>query len=184
MVIDIICITLLLAFFVRGYSKGIVIAIFSLVALVLGVICALKLSASLASYLFTKGWVSSGWAQIISYALLFVAVVWLVRWGGNTLQRLLEKMSLGLINRIAGGLLYAFVGAFIWSSFLWLGNQVHAIAPETLVASKTYQYITPIAPWVVAHVSEILPFAKSIFSDLEQFFDNINKQLPEHVGFN
>ena len=180
--LDIIGITILIAFFIQGYRKGIVVAVFSLLAFVLGMICALKLSQKLAGYLFAQGWVTSGWAQIISYILLFVGVAWLVRLGGKAIQRSFEAVMLGLPNRLVGGLVYLFIGAFIWSSCLWLANQVHAISPESIAQSKTYDWLVPIAPWVFAHVGEVLPFAKNIFSDLQHFFDGVNQQLPDHVG--
>ena len=182
MILDIIGITLLIALFIQGYRKGIIVALFSLLGIVLGVICALKLSAKLGTYLFDKGWVTSGWAQIVSYVILFIGVAWLVRMGGKFLQKTFETVMLGLPNRLAGGLIYGFLAAFIWSSCLWLANQVHMISPETLAASKTFSYFTPLAPWVFAHVGEILPFAKNIFTDLQEFFEGVNKQLPDHVG--
>ncbi len=180
--LDIISVTILVAFFIQGYRKGVIVAVFSLLGFVLGMICALKLSHKLAGYLFSAGWVTSAWAQIISYILLFAGVVWLVRLGGQAIQRSFEAVMLGLPNRLVGGLLYAFIGAFIWSSCLWLANQVHALAPETIARSRTYGYLTLVAPWVFAHVGEVMPFAKNIFSDLHHFFDGVNQHLPDHVG--
>jgi hypothetical protein len=89
---------------------------------------------------------------------------------------------LGLINRLVGGLLYAFIGALVWSSLLWIANRAHLLAPETIVASHTYGYFAPVAPWTFGHIGAVLPFARDTFSDLEHFFDEANKQLPEHVG--
>ena len=51
MIIDILTITLVVAFFIQGYMKGVIVAIFSVVAFILGIICALKLSELLASFL-------------------------------------------------------------------------------------------------------------------------------------
>lgn len=180
--LDIIGLIILIAFFVQGYRKGIIVALFSLLAFVLGLICALKLSHKLAGYLFAEGWVTSSWAQIISYVLLFAGVVWLVRLGGRAIQRSFEAVMLGLPNRLVGGLLYAFIGAFVWSACLWLANQVHALAPETIAQSKTFEWFIPVAPWVFAHVGMVLPFAKDILSDLHHFFDGVNQHLPDHVG--
>src|ERR1043165_3057900 len=109
MMLDIIGITLLLLFFYRGFRKGIIVALFSMLGVLLGMICALKLSHSLAGYLFAKGWVTSAWAQIISYVFLFAGVILLVRLGARLIERTFEAIMLGLVNRIAGGLLYAFI---------------------------------------------------------------------------
>lgn len=79
MALDIIGIILIILFFIRGYMKGIIVAAFSLLAIVLGAICALKLSHLLAEWLFKKGYITSGWGQLISYIILFLVVVVLVR---------------------------------------------------------------------------------------------------------
>lgn len=182
MVLDVVGIAIIIVFFIRGYMKGFIIAAFSVLAILLGIICSLKLSHTLADYLLRKGIVTSGWAQVISYIVLFLGVVLLVRTIASAIEASLKLAMLGLVNRLAGGLLYVFLGAVIWSTFLWIFNQLHAITPETLAASKTYKWFSPIAPWVFDHIGKVLPFAKNIFADLQHFFGTVNQQLPDHVG--
>lgn len=182
MMLDIIGMTLLVLLFFRGYRKGVIVALFSVVGLILGMICALKLSGALAAYLFEKGWVTSAWAQIISYILLFAGVILLIRLGARLVQRTFEAIMLGLVNRIAGGILYALIAAIIWSSCLWVADQAHLISPETKAGSVTYTRFQPVAPFVFARVGAVLPFARDVFSDLEHFFDGVNRRLPDHVG--
>ena len=180
--IDIIGIIILILSFFRGYRKGIVVALCSLLGVLLGMLAALKLSASLGAFLMEKGWVTSAWAQIIAYVVLFIGVVILVRLLAKLVEGALKAAMLGLVNRLIGGLLYACIGAIVWSSVLWIANRAHLISPETLAVSHTYDYFAPVAPWVFARIGIVLPFAKDIFSDLEHFFDGVNHHLPEHVG--
>jgi membrane protein required for colicin V production len=182
MILDVIGIILLLLFFIRGYRKGIIVALFSVLGVILGMICALKLSNTLAAYLFEKGWVTSAWAQVLSYIVLFIGVIWLVRLGAKLIEKSIELVMLGIINRITGGLLFAFIAAFVWSCCLWIADQVHMIAPETRAASHTYSLFSPVAPWVFAHIGAVLPFAKGLLTDLKHFFDGVNQHLPDHVG--
>ena len=182
MVLDFIGITIIIIFFIRGYMKGIIVAVFSVLAVLLGIICALKLSGWLAQWLLEKGWVTSGWGQLISYAILFIGVMLLVRLVANLITKTLQVAMLGWVNGIIGGLLYAFMGAVIWSSLLWIVNQMHLISPETIAYSKTYKYLEPLAPWVFEPIGKLMPFARDVFSNLEQFFNNVNHNLPEHVG--
>lgn len=181
MVIDIIAITLIIIFFIRGYMKGIIVAVFSLVAIILGIICALKLSERLATYLFDKGYVTSGWAQVISYVILFIGVVWLVRIIAKALESALNVAMLGWVNKGVGGLIYAFLAVIICSSMLWLAAEMQILSPDTIAKSKTYPYIEPVAPWVADKVGGLWPMAKSVFTDLQTFFSNVNDYLPEHV---
>lgn len=182
MVLDVIGILFIALFFIRGYMKGFIIAAFSLLAILLGIICALKLSHLLAVFLFDKGIVTSGWAQLVSYVVIFIGVVLLVRLIAKAIETALKIAMLGLVNKLIGGLLYAFMAAVIWSSLLWIGNQMHLITPETIAASKTYSWLAPMAPWVLEHIGSVLPFAKNVFTDLQHFFHSVNQKLPQHVG--
>ena len=180
--LDIIGIIILALSFFRGFRKGFVVAICALLGVVLGMIVALKLSTSFAAFLLEKGWVTSAWAQIIAYVVLFIGVVVLVGLLARLVESALKAAMLGLINRIIGGVLYACMGALVWSSVLWIANRAHLISPESMAASHTYDYFAPVAPWVFARIGIVLPFAKDIFSDLDQFFDGVNHHLPGHVG--
>lgn len=182
MILDVIGIILIILFFIRGYSKGIILAAFSVLAILLGILCALKLSQTLAAWLLAKGYVSSGWVQVISYVLLFIVVVLVVRLIAKLFEKAVEGLMLGMVNKLIGGLLYAFLGVVLWSSLLWIGSHMHIITPETIAASKTYPWMSRIAPWFFEQAGKLLPFVKDTFSNLEHFFDSVNQKLPEHVG--
>ena len=49
--LDFVGLTIIIIFFIRGYMKGIVVALFSVLAVILGIICALKLSGLLGQWL-------------------------------------------------------------------------------------------------------------------------------------
>ena len=182
MALDLIGVTLIILFFIRGYMKGFIIAAFSVLAILLGIICALKLSHTLAAFLFEKGLITSGWGQLISYIILFIGVVLLVRLVARAIEAALKLALLGFVNKLTGGILYAFLGAIIWSTLLWICNQMHIITPETIATSKTYSWFAPLAPWFFEHVGKVWPFAKNIFADLQHFFESVNQKLPDHVG--
>jgi len=178
MALDVVGIILIILFFIRGYTKGFIVALFSVLAILLGIIVALKLSHTLAAWLLAKGYVTSGWAQLISYLVLFIVVVLIAR----LLQKAVEGVMLGTVNKLIGGLLYAFLGAVLWSSFLWIGSHMHIITAEQIAASKTYSWLSALAPWFFEQVGKLLPFAKDTFSNLEHFFNTVNQKLPDHVG--
>ena len=181
MILDVIGIILILLFFIRGYMKGIIVALFSVLAILLGILCALKLSQTLSSWLLEKGYVTSGWVQVISYVVLFIGVFLLVRLLAKLIQKALEGMMLGVINKLIGGLLYAFLGAVLWSSLLWICGRMHIISSETIAASKTYPWLSQLAPWFFEQAGKLLPFARDTFDKLEHFFDTVN-QKAANVG--
>src|SRR5437879_6093159 len=101
--IDILGILILILSFVRGWQKGIIVALCSLLGIVIGMLAALKLSGALGNWMMEHGWVTSWWAQIISYVVLFLLVLWLVRLLAKAIEGALKMAMLGLINRLIGG---------------------------------------------------------------------------------
>ena len=167
-------IILILLFFLRGYFRGFIVAAFSVIAILLGILCALKLSQAFSSWLLERGYTTLGWAPIISYVVLFIGVVILVRIIAKLLEKAVEGLMLGIVNKILGGVLYAFLGVILWSSFLWIGSQMHLITPEMIAGSKTYSFVSKIAPWFFEMSGKLLPFVKDTFANLQHFFDTIN----------
>lgn len=170
--LDLITATVLVLGFLRGYRKGLVVAVFSFVAVLLGVLVALKLSHLLAAWLVAQG-AGSAWAPMVAYVLLFVGVGFLVRQGARMVEGLTKAVMLGLVNKLAGGVLYAFIGAVVWSSVLWLAARVGVVSAETKAASTTYAYLEPLAPATYEKVGVVLPFARGIFSELSSTLDSI-----------
>ena len=177
MALDIIGLTLIIIFFIRGYMKGIIVAVFSMLAVLFGIICSLKLSEKLATWLFEKGYVTSGWGQLISYLVIFTAGFLLVRLIAKAIDTVSKAAALGWLNGLIGGLIYAFMIALVWSSVLWLGNQMQVLKPEMIASSKSYPYLSELAPWVFQKVGLLWPMVKDIFADLQVFFANVNKKL-------
>lgn len=176
MALDVTGLIIIGLFFFRGYTRGLIVATFSVLAILLGLLCALKLSQSFGAWLLEKGYTTSGWAPLLSYLLLFTGVVLLVRLIARMLQSAMEKVMLGTVNKIAGGILYAFLGAVVWSSILWLGGKMNMFSPELIASSKTYGWLSQLAPWFFGFAGHLLPFAKNVFEQLSHFFDTVNRK--------
>ncbi|MBC7555024.1 MAG: CvpA family protein [Taibaiella sp.] len=182
MAIDITGLIVLSLFFIRGYSKGLIVAAFSVIAILLGLLCALKLSQSFAAWLLLKGYTTTAWAPAISYVLLFTGVVLGVRLLGKLLQRVVEGVMLGMVNKLAGGVLYAFAGAVFFSSVLWISARMNMLSPELIATSKTYIFFSAIAPWFFSVAGTLLPFAKDVFNNLQHFFDVVAEKAAAPAG--
>lgn len=180
MILDLIGIILLIIFFVRGYMKGIIVAAFSVIAIILGILVSLRLSEKLSSYLLEKQIITSAWVQPVSYIAIFIGVVLIIRLIAKALETSFDAVMLGWLNKLIGGILYAFIIAMLWSTLLWIGTKMQLIKPETIARSITYPYFSKLAPWLAHHISNILPAAKNLFSDLEQFFTKATSHVGTH----
>jgi membrane protein required for colicin V production len=181
MVLDIIGVSLVIIFFIRGYMKGFIVAIFSLLSIILGIICALKLSEKFAAFLAERNIITSGWVQIVSFIVLLIGVALLVRLIAKIIDTAIKAAFLGWLNGILGGVFYGFMMAVIWSCFLWLFTQAHLLKPETTANSRTYLFFSKLAPWVCEKTGVIWPMAKEVITDTEHFFEGVDKKLPGHV---
>ena len=107
MLIDLIFAALMMMAIFKGYQKGLIIAVFSIIAFILGLAAALKLSAIVADHLKDSISVSAKWLPFIAFALVFFTVVILVRLGAKLIEKAFQVVLLGWLNRIGGILLYA-----------------------------------------------------------------------------
>jgi membrane protein required for colicin V production len=173
MFIDLIVIILLIFAIFKGLRNGLVVAVFSFLAFVIGLAAALKLSTVVAEYLGTNTNISQRWLPVLAFAIVFLIVVFLVRLGAKAIDGVLRLVMLGWLNKIGGLIFYTLLYLFIFSIILFYTVQLNIIKPETLEASTTYYYIQPIGPKVISALGIILPFFKDMFAELELFFGGL-----------
>ena len=178
MMIDIIVAIILILAAIKGYRQGLIVALFSVIAFIIGLAAALKLSVVVAGYIGQAVKISDKWLPIISFALVFLIVVLLVRLGARFIQRTVEFAMLGWLNRLGGILLYAGLYILIFSILIFYADQLGFMKPETKNESVTYAYIQPWGPKLMEGLGKIIPVFKGMFSDLEDFFDGVSKQVP------
>lgn len=179
MLIDIIFAILLVFAIFKGLKKGLVIAIFSVVAFIIGLAAALKLSAVVAGYLSNGVNVSSKWLPVISFIIVFFVVVLLVKWGASLIQKSFEMAMLGWLNRIGGVILYAALYTIIFSIFLFYAEALKFFDISTINSSVTYNFIKPWGPKVIDGFGKIIPIFKDTFTDLENFFGSLPDKLAQ-----
>lgn len=176
MLIDFIAIGLLLLAIIKGLRKGLVVAIFSLLAFVVGLAAAIKLSTVVAEYLGSNTNISQRWLPMLAFILVFFLVAFLVRLGARAIEGALRMAMLGWANRLGGVIFYILLYFFIFSIILFYATQLHLVKRETLETSTTYPIIYPMAPIVMEALGNIVPIFKNMFADLENFFAGFSKK--------
>src|SRR5262245_27934550 len=177
MIIDIIFVILLVLALIHGYRRGLIVAVFSLVSIIVGLAAAIKLSAVVANHLGHTVKVSDKWLPVISFAIVFIVVVLLIRLGARAIQKLTEALMLGWVNRLGGIILYAVIYITIYSVVVFYANQVKMIKHDTIKASVTYSFIEPWGPKVIDGFAAVIPFFRDMFTELEGFFSRIPEKI-------
>ncbi|MEI2740643.1 MAG: CvpA family protein [Chitinophagaceae bacterium] len=177
MLLDLIFAVLIVFAVLRGYQRGLIVGLFSLVAVIIGLAAAMKLSAVVAGYIGKAVKVSDEWLPIISFAIVFLIVILLIRLGANAIERTIEVAMLGWVNKIGGIVLFAAIYTVVFSVLLFYAEQVKLIQPETINKSVTYSFVQPWGPKAINGFGSIIPVFKDMFGELEQFFGGVAREI-------
>lgn len=171
MVLDILFIILLVFAVIKGFQRGLIVGIFSFVAVIVGLAAAIKLSAVVADYLGETTNVSKQWLPVLSFLIVFIVVVLLIRLGANLLQKSVEAVMMGWANRLGGIVFYVAIYTIVYSILLFYATQLKLLSPETSEKSIVYGVIAPWGPAIIDGIGTVLPFFKNMFQELEDFFE-------------
>lgn len=154
--IDIAIIILLLWGAINGFIKGFVIQSLTLVALVLGVWAGATFYESMGNYLANAFSVSVKLMQVISFTLIFIAVLIGMFYLSKLLTNVLGKSVLGRLNRIGGVIFGIAKMAFIASIFIVIIHKFDRnhklLTEESTSGSKLYAPVSKIAPAIFPHL--------------------------------
>ena len=177
MLIDLVLIILLILAIIKGYQRGLIVGIFSLIAVIIGLAAAMKLSALVAGYIGEAINVSDEWLPVISFVVVFILVILLIRLGANMIQKTVEIAMLGWVNRLGGIFLYLAIYVMVYSVVLFYAEQVKLVQQETIEKSVTWPYIQPLGPKVINGFASVIPVFKGMFTELQAFFDGVAQKI-------
>lgn len=115
MSIDLVLVVILVMAAFKGFSRGLVMALFSFAALFVGLAAALKLSSTVANYFRDTEDIPSRWWPILAFLGVFILAALLVRMAGGLVEKTLDIASLGWVNKIGGFLVYATLYLLLYS---------------------------------------------------------------------
>jgi len=98
--IDLFIVAILVWFGYKGFRKGLVFELVSIIALALGVYGGLKFSDSTAEYL-TK-YVDSEYLKVASFTVTFLIILLLVFVAGKVIEKIINLVALKLVNKLLG----------------------------------------------------------------------------------
>ena len=125
MVFDIIFLLIFAWAAYKGYTKGLIVQLATLVALILGIFGAIKFSSLTANFLVEKFELETNFIHIISLIVTFVIIVIAVHFLAKLIQKLFEAIALGFVNRLLGSVFNIIKYAVILSVILVILNSVN-----------------------------------------------------------
>ena len=173
MQLDIIFAVLIVFAVLKGYQRGLIIGLFSLIAVIIGLAAAMKLSVVIADYLGKAVNISDKWMPVVSFAVVFLLVILLIRLGAKLIEKTVEMAMMGWLNKIGGIILFAAIYITVFSVLVFYAEQLKLLQQDTIDKSVAYSFIQPWGPKAINGFGSIVPLFKDMFSTLEHFFDGV-----------
>lgn len=174
MMIDIFFLLLMVFAVFKGYSRGFIAAIFSFLAYIAGLAAATKLSVVMCKYVDDLTFIPGKWLPFVSFALVMILVILLVKWVAYLLRGSSKMMMLGWLDRLGGIIFYAIIYTAIFSVVLFYATQMNLFNETTIAASRTYSFIEPLGPKMISALGYVIPIIRDIFVQLQDFFSKIH----------
>ncbi len=148
--LDIILVIPLLWFAYNGYKKGLIIEIASLAAFILGLYFAFYFSDVTANYLKQYFAINQEYMAVISFIVTFIVVLFAVLALGKILEKFIDILLLGFLNKLAGAAFGLLKGALFLSIIIFVINYFDAghtvIKPSATKTSIFYEPVQSVAP--------------------------------------
>jgi membrane protein required for colicin V production len=151
-IFDIIIAALLIFGFVRGVMKGLFVEVASLVALIAGVYGAIHFSYFIGDFLNEYVSWSEEYVSLTAFAGTFIVIIIVIAFLGKILTKLADFASLGVINKILGGVFGALkIGLILSVVFIFFGkinDTIPFMKKKTLEESILYEPVKKVAPTI------------------------------------
>ena len=134
-IFDIIILIVLMYGLINGFTKGFIIEVAGIIALILGVMGSFKFANILENYLELYVDWNQKTIQVISFIILFIIIIYAVSLLAKMITKTLRIIALGMINRVFGGLFGFLKWSIILSSLVLVGQEINEII--TLIPDKT-----------------------------------------------
>lgn len=175
--IDLLWLGLLLLAGIKGYKRGLIVGVFSFVAVLVGLAAAVKLSVVAAAYMRQYTVIAGGWIPLLSFLVVFLVVVLLIRLGANAIEEAVKIVTLGWANKLGGVLLYAALYTLVYSVVLFYLSSMGVLSEKTLHDSVTFSVLKHLGPWTLDTFATLFPLFKDMFASLQQFFAELRSHL-------
>lgn len=158
----------------KGFQRGLLVELASLVGLVLGIWAGLKFNRAV------SGWLGFEVHQeALGFIVILLAVVVLLHLAARLATKGMDLAGMGLPNKAAGALAGLLRAVFVTSALLNILFVVHDRLPgpvhKSLDDSALASTMRPLAPWVVPELAE----GKWLRGELEHLQDEAESVLQE-----
>ena len=166
MVIDILLLILLALAVYKGWTKGLIMAVFVFISYFVALALAFHFSGTVEGYLRTHSSSDSKWFSFLSFILVLIAGIIAVRLVGKFIEKSAELILLGLLNKLLGMLVMCLIYVTFFAVTLVYCKRFGLLGEGQATDSKSLSYLLHYGQWMVSQFSEWLPALKNLFNDV------------------
>ena len=165
----------------KGFKKGLIIEIFSLLALLAGVYGGVHFSDFTTEFLTEDFKFTSEYMPVIAFGLTFILIVVIVYYVGKLLEKSAKIMALSIVNKISGAAFGMMKALLILSLFLVLVDAIDERAkflPKAQVNnSLMYRPIKGLCAQIFPMIED-----SEIYHRFQDIRDEHKLELPDNLG--
>ena len=154
--IDIIILVPVLFGLYKGFTKGLILSLATLIGLFLGVYGGLEFSHIASKYLVENFEID---IPLVAFGITFLVIIIAVYLLGQLLSKFASALSLGLFNNIAGAIFGALKTILILSVLLFFFENInqtfHFVPNEVIESSMLYGFLKDIMDMVFPYFEEL-----------------------------
>ena len=169
MVVDLFLLLFLVMGVYKGWTKGFVMAVVSFVSFFIALALALQFSGWVEGYLKQQTDSNNDWISFLAFLLVLIGAMIGIRILGKIIEKSVELVMLGLVNRLAGVVLFIFIYLSLLAVLMVYLKQFEIVGNDTAIHSKSYTYLINFGGWVIDFFAEWLPTIKNLFNDTKEF---------------
>lgn len=174
MIVDLLIAFSLIAAIIKGWRKGLILSLFSVIALIVALAAAMKLSVVIAEKF---GGDSSKYLPVLSFLIIFILIALLIRLIAKIIEKAVDLAMLGWLNKLGGIALYSFIYLAVLSIILFYLKEAAIISENAFKASNFYLYIEPLGPAVMNSLGNLFPVFKNMFTELQEYFSHLGTKI-------
>jgi membrane protein required for colicin V production len=143
----------------KGFSRGFIMEMTRLVALIAGVYLAARFSELLSEYVYKNTEVTYPFLPILAFAAILITVIVAVYFFGKALEKVIRAAAMGWADKASGAFFGFLRGAFMLSLLLMLLNRFTVLdsfnRSEAVSNSYLFSPIVSLAPFVLPILEDI-----------------------------
>lgn len=170
--LDIIFLIFIAFGIVLGFIKGALKQLAGLLGLVIGLLAAKVLYASVAEQVFSRVTDNLTVAQVLSFVAIWVAVPLLFLWVATLLSKMMEAVSLGWVNRLLGAALGGLVHVLVLSLLVCV---IEFVDTDSMLLSRDAKRQSVL-------YDKLEPLAGLFFPAAQDFTRHIYDEINEAAG--